>query len=256
MPNGALIRHRCNYPLPIVCLAGYSKFVDGKRILGCSAWSVGSLDRRFVTSLLDRVVCRKEKQQKQRVEPPAPPRSRSRCRCRCRSVCAAYCSPPASFGSHNLGCLPRETVNELTEPYRTHERAKPTSPSPSTALAIDRGAHCGRSSVLAETLYCSDVREVDKKKVVKPNQKRSAIKIPENQNQNYLARNRRRERHGTSFSSIHFFLLPNKFLTIFGDKCETCEKNSEKIIIVHINIKNTYIYRYLYLCLYTHICCS
>lgn len=223
MPNGALIRHRCNYPVPTVCLAGYRKFVDGKRILGCSAWSVEigrSLDRRFVTWW--RVVCRKENQQQtvrgRRVEPPAPPRSRSRSRCRrCRSVCAVYCSPPrASFGSLNLWCLPRETVNERTEPYRTHERAKPTSPSPSTALAIDRGAHCGRSSVLAETLYCSDVREVDQKNTSsKTKSKTKRNQNPRKPESELLSKKPPKRASRNLFKFNSFFLLPNKYLNYF-----------------------------------------
>lgn len=129
-------------------------------------------DRPIVVSLLSRVVCPKKKKNNNNKQYVVGALSRPR-----RLVpvpipvsdvvvvvCAAYCSPPASFGSLNLSCLPRETVNERTDSCRTHERAQPTSPSPSTALAIDRGAHGGRSSVLAETLYCSDVREVDQKK--------------------------------------------------------------------------------------------
>lgn len=165
-----------------------------------------------------------------RAEPPAPPRarchSRFRCRSRCRCVC---CSPPVSFGSLNLSCLPRETVNERTDSYRTHERAQPTSPSPSTALAIDRGAHGGRSSVLAKTLYCSDVREVDQKK---PSSK-SKSKTKRNQNprkpeSELLSKKPPKGVSRNLFQFNSFFFLPNNFETIFGDKCETCEKNSEK----------------------------
>lgn len=169
------------------------------------------------------------------------------------------CSParrsPCCLGSLNLSCLPwpqryalkkwplDETVNERTE--RTSERsggpsrAEPNA-SPSTSLAIDRWRALRQElSSCRDFVLSSRTREVIKK--TQSNPKRNEIT-----HRPHKTRIRATKIPVEPYLSSLFFLSTSPpslnphydhyFQTIFGVKCETCEKKSEKVITIYMYI--------------------
>lgn len=126
--------------------------------------------------------------------------------------------------------------------YRTHERAvgraEPNA-SPSTSLAIDRWRALRQElSSCRDFVLSSRTREVIKKK---PNPKRNEIT-----HRPHKTRIRATKIPVEPYLSSLFFLSTSPpslnphydhyFQTIFGVKCETCEKKSEKVITIYMYI--------------------